>query len=55
MFYTKDMVKKAANSKKTSKTPRSQKVDYEPNKMTFAIAALAAVSLVLLAAIAVYA
>lgn len=40
-------------TKKLSKKS-SQKVDFEPNRMAFAVAALAAVSLVLLAVIAMY-
>jgi hypothetical protein len=45
-------VSKAA--KKPSAKAVAQKVDIEPNKMSFAIAALAAVTLVLLAIIAMY-
>jgi hypothetical protein len=46
------MVKKTTS--KATKKPASKKVDIEPNKMSFAIAALAAVTLVLLAIIATY-
>jgi hypothetical protein len=49
------MVKKTTPkvSKVTKKLP-AKKVDIEPNKMSLAIAALAAVTLVLLGIIAVY-
>jgi hypothetical protein len=43
--------------RQTSKKPikhHAKKVDYEPNKMGLAVAALASVSLVLLAAIVTY-
>jgi hypothetical protein len=46
------MVKKTTS--KVSKKPTTKKVDIEPNKMSLAVAALAAVSLVLLAIIAIY-
>lgn len=49
---------KTPKATKTAKKPAAkavaQKVDIEPNKMSFAIAALAAVTLVLLAVIAMY-
>lgn len=58
------MVKKTTSKAKTSKATKpakkpavkqvAQKVDIEPNKMSFAVAALAAVTLVLLAVIAMY-
>lgn len=47
MRYTDSMVK----ATKKQATKKSQKVDYEPNKMAFAVAALSAVILVLLAVI----
>lgn len=46
------MVKKTV--KRPAKTAQSNKVDYEPNKMTFAVAVLAVVILVLLALIVTY-
>jgi hypothetical protein len=49
--YTNYMTKQTA--KKATKHS-NKKVDYEPNKMTFAIAALAAVTLVLLAVIVTF-
>jgi hypothetical protein len=57
MEYTDGMVKKAV--KKTAKKPTVKKAqvkkgEFEPNKMTFAIASLSAVTLVLLAIIATY-
>ncbi|HEX6416387.1 MAG TPA: hypothetical protein VFZ62_02570 [Candidatus Saccharimonadales bacterium] len=50
------MVKKAAKKtvKKTVAKKSAKKVDFEPNKMTFAVASLSAVTLVLLAIIAMY-
>lgn len=53
MHYTSDMVKKS--TKATSKKSTAKKVDFEPTKMGLAVAALAAVSLVLVAVIALYA
>ncbi len=51
--YTEDMVKKS--TKKAVKKPApAEKVDYWPNRMSLAVAALAAVTLVLLAVIATY-
>jgi hypothetical protein len=46
------MVKKS--TKKVVKKPSSDKVDFQPNRMSLAVSALAAVSLVLLGVIAVY-
>lgn len=51
--YTNGMAKQATTKKTTSKRAtgtrsRSKKVDYYPNRMTFAVAAAAATSLVLL-------
>lgn len=45
------MVKKA---QKTTKKAAAKTPDFEPNKMGFAVAALASVSLVLLATIAMF-
>ena len=47
MRYTDSMVK----ATKKQVTKKSQKVDYEPNKMALAVATLSAVILVLLAVI----
>lgn len=52
IHYTDGMVKKSAQ--KPHKKQSAKKVDFEPNKMTFAVATLAAVSLVLFAVIATY-
>lgn len=41
-------------AKKTVKKPAAHKVDYYPNRMSLAVAALAAVSLVLFATLAFY-
>lgn len=57
MEYTDGMVKKAVKKtvkKTTAKKVAAKKVDFEPNKMTFAVASLSAVTLVLLAVIAIY-
>lgn len=51
--YTESMVKKATK-KVVKKSAVAEKVDYWPNRMSLAVAALAAVTLVLLAVIAVY-
>jgi hypothetical protein len=49
------MVKKTTPKvSKVAKKPVAKKVDIEPNKMSLAVAALAAVTLVLLGIIAVY-
>ncbi|HMI09634.1 MAG TPA: hypothetical protein VK497_04555 [Candidatus Saccharimonadales bacterium] len=49
------MVKKTTPKvSKTAKKPVAKQVDIEPNKMSLAIASLAAVTLVLLAIIAMY-
>jgi hypothetical protein len=47
------MVKKATK-KAVKKSTSTEKVDYWPNRMSLAVAALAAVTLVLLAVIATY-
>jgi len=56
MEYTDGMVKKAVKKtvKKTAAKKSVKKIDFEPNKMTFAVASLSAVTLVLLAIIAMY-
>lgn len=45
---------KKATKKVVKKSAVAEKVDYWPNRMSLAVAALAAVTLVLLAVIAVY-
>jgi hypothetical protein len=51
--YTESMVKKATK-KVVKKSASTEKVDYWPNRMSLAVAALSAVTLVLLAVIAIY-
>jgi len=46
--------RKAPAKRTAAKKTTSTKVDYEPNKMTFLVAALAAVSLAVLGLLAVY-
>lgn len=55
MKYTDAMAKKAVKkTEKLSKKSAAKNHDFEPGKMTFAIAALSAVTLALLAIIIVY-